>query len=126
MVVFVCSQAQLRSRTAELLCLFGGVDARCCGTDDTAIQPISDTMLACASLVVCIESQHKTAISNFCHFDERCTVVLDIRDVFNRFDDQLIYLLIQKVAKYDEAIADAMTRGAELLKSLPGHLKSLG
>lgn len=126
MVLFVCSLGQLRSRTAELLCLFGGMDARCCGTDKKALYPANDNLLRTASLVVCMEAAHKKALSEFQHYGQCDVVTLGVRDVYNRLDPLLVRALIYQVGFHSKEVAAAMERGASVLASLPGYQEMLG
>lgn len=125
MVLFVCSQGQLRSRTAELLCLFGGQDARCCGTDESSPYPVNDRMLAQASLVVCMENEHKKALKDFCHYSEKEVVVLGIKDVYNRLDPMLMQSLVYQMGFHNQGVADVMDKGRAVLDGLPDYAKTL-
>lgn len=126
MILFVCSVARLRSRTAELLCLFGGVDARCCGTSDVSLVQVTDSMLRQADMVFCMESSHKKYISEFSHYEAEKTFVLGIEDDYERLEPSLVQHLIHRVAAKDEELASKMKIGYELLKNTDGYLKSLG
>src|SRR5260370_22282957 len=93
MVLFLCSRGKLRSRTAELLCLFGGLDARSAGTDRDALAPVTDTLLRHADLVVCMQPQHRWAINELAHYDASKVVVLGIPDRYDRLEPALVRLL---------------------------------
>ena len=43
-ILFVCSQGRIRSRTAEVLAVRAGMDARSCGTDADAMVPINGAL----------------------------------------------------------------------------------
>lgn len=126
MILFVCSQGKLRSRTAELLCLFGGLYARCAGTDQDAEAPISDAMLRQASLVVCMEKHHQTALKDFQHYGAAPCVLLGIPDEFDRMSHSLVRSLIYQVSFHDQVVAQAMERGYALLSDQPGYREALG
>ena len=126
MVLFVCSLGKLRSRTAELLCLFGGLEARCCGTDEAALYSVNDALLREADLVICMEREHARALREFSHYDASAVVTLGIRDVYNRLDAELVETLVRLVRLHDPKVAEAMERGAQVLASLPGYRESLG
>ncbi len=126
MVVFVCSLGKLRSRTAELLCLFGGLDARACGTAPEALTPVSDNLLREADLVVCMESSHKKALRQFQHYGACDVVTLGVEDLYDRLAPELVQLLCYQTRLHAPEVADAMERGAEVLKSLPGYRAALG
>lgn len=80
MILFVCSVARLRSRTAELLCLFGGVDARSAGTAEGALNELNDQLVREADMVFCMEYEHKKEVSTFAHYQKEKTFVLNIDD----------------------------------------------
>ena len=126
MIVFVCSLGKLRSRTAELLCLFGGLDARACGTGQDALVPVTDNLLREADLVVCMENTHKAALRGFQHYGTCDVVTLGIEDNYDRLDPELVSLLCYQVRLHSPDVADAMERGAKTLKSLPGYQAALG
>lgn len=126
MVLFVCSLGKLRSRTAELLCLFGGLDARACGTAPEALAPVTDGLLREADLVVCMESHHKKALKPFQHYGACLTVTLGVEDVYDRLDPELVRSLCYQVRLHAPEVADAMEKGALKLQSLPGYTKALG
>lgn len=125
-VLFVCSQGKLRSRTAELLCLFGGVYARACGTDPDAEAVVTDPLLRQADLVVCMEPHHKQALASFQHYMKAPTVTLGIPDHYDRLDPMLIRSLIFQMRVHDRSVAEAMARGNTLLNSLAGYHSTLG
>lgn len=126
MVLFVCSLGKLRSRTAELLCLFGGMDARCCGIDPEALYPANDCLIRSADLVVCMEAEHKEKLRQFQHYGGCDVVTLGIPDVYDRLAPELIESLVYQVRFHAPPVADAMQRGALVLSGFPGYRKSLG
>lgn len=126
MVLFVCSLGKLRSRTAELLCLFGGMDARACGTAPEALAPVTDSLLREADLVVCMEKHHQRALREFQHYGAAPVVVLGVEDIYDRLDPGLVQLLLHQVRLHSTEVADSMQRGAELLAAHPTYRDSLG
>lgn len=125
MILFVCSLGKLRSRTAELLCLFGGLDARCCGTAPGAYYPANDTLLRSASLVVCMEAEHKRALKTFAHYDSGNVVTLGIPDVHGRLAPELVAALIYQVGFHSPEVALAMEKGYACLSANPAVLSAL-
>lgn len=126
MVLFVCSLGKLRSRTAELLCLFGGLDARCAGTAKDALVPVTDALLREADLVVCMEGEHARALREFSHFGSCSLVTLGVPDEFDRLQPELVADLVYYMGFHDETVAAAMRRGADVLAELPGYREALG
>ncbi len=126
MILFVCSQGKLRSRTAEILCLFGGLYARCGGTDKSAEAPVTDAMVRQASLIVCMEHEHKVALREFQHYGLADCVTLGIPDDYDRLNSGLIRSLIYQMSFHDETIAEAMERGYDMLCAQPGYQTQLG
>lgn len=117
MILFVCSQGRLRSRTAELLCLFGGLEARSAGINPDADVVLSDVQVRQADLVVCMEPEHKKAVLEFQHANPKTTVVLGLRDEYDRLEPALCDLLIARMHGLDAAIAEAMEKGLALIES---------
>jgi predicted protein tyrosine phosphatase len=126
MYLFVCSVARLRSRTAELLCLFGGVDARCAGVSDMAHYPINDNLLRTADMVFCMEYEHKKALQEYSHYDPTKTFVLNLEDDYERLEPSLVKHLVRKMENLNPELAKKMQNGYELLKENPSFLKELG
>jgi predicted protein tyrosine phosphatase len=124
-VLFVCSQARLRSRTAELLCLFGGMNARCAGTDSDSLAPLTKQAVAAARLVVCMEAKHSRALRKQ-DFAPDWMVTLAIPDRYDRLEPELVEMLINSMAAHAPDVAEAMRRGATLLASKPGYQVTLG
>ena len=111
MILFLCSQSFLRSRTAELLCIMGGLEARCAGTDKNALYQVNNELLTSARYVFCMEKRHLKHISTMEGFDRRRCVVLNIPDDYSRFDPELVDQLIKKTEPFDEDISCALKRG---------------
>ena len=86
MILFVCSQGRLRSRTAELLCLFDGIAARCAGIDKDALAPLTDTLVRQASLIICMERKHLNAVTEYAHYGACPVVQLGIPDEYDRLE----------------------------------------
>lgn len=132
MILFVGSQGRLRSRTAEMLCLFGGVHARCAGLDVDAESPLSDAQIRKATTIICMEAEHYDALSKFPSYHQReglKAFVLHIPDVFDRLAPELIAKLIRTVRQsvpHGAALADVMQKGATQLEALEGYGVSLG
>lgn len=117
MILFVCSQGRSRSRTAEVLALLGGVNARCCGTDSDAMVPVNNQLLRAAETIICMERHHAKEIKTYMGSEGKVIVSLGIEDVWNPFDpmliDQLILLIRHRLG--EDALADAMMRGEDRL-----------
>jgi predicted protein tyrosine phosphatase len=126
MILFVCSQGKLRSRTAELLCLFGGLNARSAGTDPDAEVMVTDSLVRQASLIICMEKKHQQALKQFQHYGNCPAVLLGIPDEFDRLEPTLVRDLIYQTEFHDQAVAAAMVRGRALLFTQPGYRDALG
>lgn len=126
MILFVCSQGRLRSRTAELLCLFGGRAARSAGIDRDADVPLSDTLVRQASLIVCMERIHLQAVTLFQHYGNCPVVQLGIPDEYDRLEPALMRDLIYQAGFHDKDLASTLERGRTLLLSQPGYQVALG
>jgi predicted protein tyrosine phosphatase len=126
MILFICSQGRMRSRTAELLCLFGGLDARSAGTEADCVSPVNDALLREADEVFCMEAEHYDSIRDLCHFDSQSVTVLHIRDRYDRLESELVETLIRVMKQHRPAIGEDMRQGALLLAAQPGFYQSLG
>jgi predicted protein tyrosine phosphatase len=111
MILFVCSQGRIRSRTAEVLAIRGGLDARSCGTDGDAIVPINDHLVRLADVVVCMEAIHASAVCEFMHAEGKEIHVLDIEDVYEPFSPSLVTQLVEKCKEPLPEIAAAIATG---------------
>lgn len=131
MIVFVCSQGRMRSRTAALIASLGGLDALHCGTDISALVPLTRGMLSDADLFICMESHHASIVKDrlaqaydpedpkLCEMRE--VVSLGVEDLYNFKDPQLIDSLTYLIEYrgYPE-IAQAMKEGAYRLAEMHG------
>jgi predicted protein tyrosine phosphatase len=126
MILFICSQGRMRSRTGELLCLFGGLSARSAGTEHRCVAPVNDSLLREADFVFCMEAEHLAAIHDLPHFDGTRVATLGIPDRFDRLDPALVTLLTRSVHEHRPAVAAAMRQGALLLAAQPAYLTKLG
>ncbi len=125
MFLFVCSVARLRSRTAELLCLFGGVDARCCGVEDNALYAVSDSLLREADFVFCMKEEHKEKIKEYQHYEESKVFVLNIEDEYDRLEPSLVKHLVARVGNINKELAEKMQFGFDIIEA-SGYLEVLG
>ena len=123
MDLFVCSQYLLRSRTAELLCVLGGLSARSCGTAPDAEVPVSDSLLRNADRIFCMEEHHRLLLSDFSHFGAAPLHVLGIPDEFYRFDELLVARLQAAVALHAPRVASALSQGYATFQKLPAECR---
>jgi predicted protein tyrosine phosphatase len=89
-VLFVCSMARLRSKTASD-CL--GYDSEYAGLDSNADVKLSQDMLDNADTVVCMETSHKTKLRKKFNVDVNKVQVWGIPDDYEYMDDTLLCLL---------------------------------
>lgn len=110
MILFVCSQGQIRSRTAEVLAVRGGLDARSCGTDTDAVVPINDHLIRLADVIVCMEEHHAVTVREYMHAEGKDIHVLEIQDIYEPFAPRLVAILAERLKallpKVSFAIAD--------------------
>lgn len=88
-VLFVCSQARMRSYTARNLALLGGVDAECCGSDSSSRLPINNQLLQDADVIFCMEPKHRNIVKSMIGSEGKPVLCLGIEDVYNAFDSAL-------------------------------------
>lgn len=117
MILYVCSQGKIRSRTAEVLTLLGGLNARCCGTDADAMAPVNNVLLRGAELVICMERTHAKLIRAYMGAEGKPVVSLGIRDVYSPFEPELMRLLATTIQHQDERVGQAIALGLERLDS---------
>jgi predicted protein tyrosine phosphatase len=124
MILFVCSQAFLRSRTAEILATMGGaIDVRSCGTDSNAQVPVNKELVMSAEVIYCMEIHHREKVrkrfSKFVRASDldKKTKILHIEDEYDRFDPVLVDNLINSVNRYDPELALKIARGFWAYKS---------
>jgi predicted protein tyrosine phosphatase len=114
-MLFVCSQAMIRSRTAEVLCLLGGLPARCAGTAEEAFVPVNDALLDGASEVVCMEREHADFVRGFRAARGRPVCSLGIPDEFEPFSPALVEQLVAALRSRAPEAAQAVERGFALM-----------
>lgn len=108
-VLYVCAQGVVRSRTAEVLTLLGGIQARSCGTDADALVPASNTLATWAHVIVCMEPVHYRFVSEFMGSEGKPVLCLELPDVYRPFQPKLIRDLVAGLAaeaKLQAAILD--------------------
>lgn len=110
MILFVCSQGLIRSRTAEVLAVRGGMDARSCGTDVDAIVPINDHLVRLADVVVCMDDEHEAVVREFMHAEGKTIHVLDIEDIYKPFAEALVAALVKKLDALLPEVSQAIGR----------------
>lgn len=88
--LYVCAQGQIRSRTAEVLTILGGIEARSCGTDADALVPATNTLATWAHVIVCMEPEHHRCVSEFMGAEGKPVLCLDLPDVYRPFQPKLV------------------------------------
>lgn len=121
MILFVCSFAKSRSRTAEILCQLGGLDARCAGTNEMALSSINSNIIASASHIYCMEREHAAVAREMAGDGNQRIEVLGIPDIYQPFEMSLIEVLLDEMRYRDESIYKALFLGSEnYLRLHPG------
>lgn len=95
-VLFVCSQNQLRSPTAEqVFSSWPGIEVASVGTDRTAVVPVSPELLQWADTIFVMERTHLNRIRKRfgAYLKDWRVVCLSIPDEFEYMDPRLIKLL---------------------------------
>lgn len=111
MILFVCSQGRIRSRTAEVLAVRGGLDARSCGTDADAVVPINDHLIRLADVIVCMEEHHAVSVREFMHAEGTDIRVLGIEDIYERFEPCLVAILSSRLEILLPVVSQAIEAG---------------
>jgi len=117
MILFVCSQGRIRSRTAEVLSLIGGIEARCAGTDESALACLSNSLLYEAGHVFCMEPRHKRIIEGMVAAERLVTEdkisVLGIEDVYSPFEASLVDILTSSISRCNNDVSSAVAQAIE-------------
>lgn len=124
MILFVCSQAFIRSKTAAMAATLGGcMDAECVGTDSTALFRFNEENVAVAKVIYCMERVHKEKICDkFPQARDKC-IILGITDDYERFNTDLVEILSRKIYQFDDVLSDQIRAGAELMYQRYPHYR---
>jgi predicted protein tyrosine phosphatase len=102
-VLFICSQNQLRSPTAEhLFSKRPGFEVRSAGTNPDAVIPISSDLVEWADTIFVMERVHRNRLtSRFqSYLAGKQLICLDIPDEFEFMQPELVRLLEAKVGSF--------------------------
>jgi predicted protein tyrosine phosphatase len=94
-LLFVCTNASMRSPTAAELFARKGHVTRAAGISPTAVHTVSQKDLDWADRVLCMEEEHKIYLEQNFRVGE--VEVLNVPDAFPRDDPELIRMLEEKV-----------------------------
>ncbi len=95
-MLFVCSQNQLRSPTAEqVFSSWPGIEVASAGTDRTAPVPVSPELLQWADIIFVMERAHINRIRKRlgAYLKDQRVVCLGIPDDYEYMDERLVTLL---------------------------------
>jgi predicted protein tyrosine phosphatase len=104
-VLFICSQNQLRSPTAEaVFSSYPGVVTRSAGTAVDAEIPVTAEMVAWAQVIFAMENLHHRLLHErfVTEIGEKPVITLRIRDEYLYMAPELIEILKQKVTPHLE------------------------
>ena len=102
-VLFICSQAKLRSPTAEaVFAEYPGVETMSAGLDKGAASPLSSDMIEWADQILVMEKRHKSKLSERyrAFLKEKRVGVLGIPDDYDYMDEALVKRLQTVVPRY--------------------------
>jgi predicted protein tyrosine phosphatase len=102
-LLFVCSQARLRSPTAaDVFAAYDGIDTMYAGTDRDAETPLSGDLIEWADVILAMERSHKAKIARrFQHLlRHKKLSVLGVPDDFGYMDPELVSLLEVRVRRH--------------------------
>ena len=88
----------LRSATAAHLFASQGINTRCAGTEEYAIQPVHENTLLWADKIFVMEQYHADVLNK--RFSPLPYIVLNIPDIFYYNDSKLKKLLEENVYEY--------------------------
>lgn len=116
--LFVCSQGVIRSRTAEVLSLLGGIHSRSSGTDEDALTVLNNSMLLWADKIICMEKEHLEIVQSFMGSEGKSIHVLNIPDEYMPFDELLVGQLIGSLRSKAPELSEAVKKGSEVFFKL--------
>ena len=104
-LLFICSRNKWRSLTAEKIFHgYNGYDVRSAGTEENARIKVTSGHIGWADLIFVMEKKHLKRIQT--KFGKKVShkriICLDIPDDYEFMDDELIEILIARVAEYIE------------------------
>jgi predicted protein tyrosine phosphatase len=102
-VLFVCSQNQLRSPTAEqVFSDWPGVEVASAGTDPNADSPVTPELLEWADIIFVMEKAHRARLSRKfrASLKSQRIICLNIPDNYEYMDPALVTLLKATVPRY--------------------------
>ena len=99
--LFICSAGMLRSATAAHLFASKGINTRCAGTEEYAIQPIHENTLLWADKIFVMEHQHAIVLNKrFLPQKDKPYIILNIEDKYDYRSPELIKLLEKKMKEF--------------------------
>jgi predicted protein tyrosine phosphatase len=102
-VLFVCSQNQLRSPTAEqVFAGHPGIECASAGTNHSATQPLTPELVEWADLIFVMETAHRNKLTARFrkHLARARVICLDIPDEHDFMDPELVRLLKARVMRF--------------------------
>ena len=102
-VLFICSQNQLRSPTAEqVFSSHAGLEVASAGLNAGAQTPVTPELLQWADLIFVMEKAHRSKLSKKFRLslNGKPVICLDIPDEYEYMDPILVKLLNTKVSKF--------------------------
>lgn len=99
-LLFVCTANQQRSPTAATLFeAHPDYEAKSCGIHPLSPNPIREGLIHWADEILCMEPLHQAAIlEQFPDTDPAKIRVLNIPDIYERYDPELIELLYERLS----------------------------
>lgn len=92
-ILFVCSMAKLRSKTAAHTLKAAWNDIRYAGTDKDADLRVTIEDILWADVIVCMENKHKSKLRRMIKGQSGKMQVWKIPDEYCYMDDKLVHLL---------------------------------
>lgn len=95
-ILFVCSQAKLRSRTAAIVCKNASNSTKYCGTDADADVPITQELVDWADVIILMEQHHRNKVRRKFKGQSHKMQVWGIEDKYDFMDDVLCHIINRK------------------------------
>ncbi len=98
-ILFVCSQAKIRSRTAAIMCKTASNETKYCGTDVDADVPIARDMVDWADHIILMEQSHRNKVRRKFKGHSSKMQVWNIEDKYYFMEEELCHIINRKKGK---------------------------
>jgi predicted protein tyrosine phosphatase len=98
-ILFVCSMAKIRSRTAAMMCKTASNETKYCGTDADADILITQELVDWADKIILMERHHRGKVRRKFKGQSHKMEVWGIEDKYEFMEDSLCHIINRKKGK---------------------------